>query len=124
MPIDWQMVAAIAVGSTAIGALARHLYGWATRDSSVASMAQTAQATAALAVAKIELLQREVTAEQIKNAGLFSEIKAMASSAMQGQLAAEGRMTRAIEDVGREVKGMSDRIDRVLETSRFVPKSA
>jgi hypothetical protein len=113
--MDWQMVAAVAVTSTAIGVFGRHFYGWATREGSIASQSQNALALATAAIAKVELLTREVADRGERYASQFARVEAAASGAVQAQLAAEGRMTRAIEDVGREVKGMSDRIDRVLE---------
>jgi hypothetical protein len=115
MPIDWSMISAIAVASTAIGVAARHFYGWATQDNSIASQSQSALALATAAIAKIELLIREFADRGERYAERFAKVEAAASAAMQAQIAAEGRMTQAIQEVGRDVRGMSDRIDRVLE---------
>lgn len=109
------MVAAVAAMSVAAGAFGRHFYGWATRESNITSKVESALNLATAALAKLELFSRELADHRIEDARQFARIEAMASEASRAQVNAEGRMTRAIEEVGDKLDAMGVRLDRFLE---------
>lgn len=113
--MDWQAIAALAAACVAAGATGRHIYGWINHESTVAARANSAEGLATAAIAKLEMFGRELSDHRVEDAKQFARLETMTTEASRAQLAAETRMTNAIQEVSRELRAMGSRIDRFLE---------
>lgn len=110
MEVSW---AAVGGGCAVIMAIVTVMGFWmrfSDRVSAVEAAAAGAHVEAATAKIKAETLQRDFTDYQTRAAGMFI------TDSELGQT--ERRISAQVEEIKLDIRGMNDRLDRVLEATR------
>lgn len=107
------------VAGTAIGAFGTHLYQRGRFDNKAITTAESASMMAASAIAKIDLLGRELNEHRIHDAAMFARLETLATEGRNAITGAENRLSKSLDDFSAELKAMGHRVDRLLEGARF-----
>ena len=113
--LTWAAIAGIG----GLGVLLLSILKWvasiARQQAKAESMAERADAVAAGAIGKCELLGTDFHNHRVEIAGKVADINARAEGALTAIVNAENRFARALEDFGDRIDKVVDRLDRVLE---------
>ena len=116
--LEWPAISAIAAACMVIGAIGKLIYDRAFADSN----ARDASIQAAGAIGRVNMLANEFSEHRVENARDIAELRTNVASAERRQadadrrlVEAEHRIASAIEDVSKQVSGVNDRLNRMLE---------
>jgi hypothetical protein len=111
----WTALAAIAGLGLFVLGIVKWIAGIARQLAIAETAAQRADATAAGAIGKCELLGTDFHNHRVETAARVAEINAKADNAAQAIVLAEHRLAKAMDDFGARLDKIVDRLDRVLE---------
>lgn len=125
--MDWLAVTALCALFTLIGAVGNHVYQRGRNDSKMATRLAAVETLSAAALAKLEIFATQLHHHQLEDAAAFAELRATISNNSTLVVSAENRIARAIEDFSASIsgmrrdfndaiKGVTERIDHVLQT--------
>jgi hypothetical protein len=93
--MDWQMMAAIAAVCAVGGAFFDRIFG--RRDNAIKD------------------ISKQLHAHELTDAAAFAELRSALASMSRDQIGVETRIMTGIEGIRMDVRGVNDRVDKILE---------
>ena len=113
--MEWQAFSALAAVCLVAGGVLRHLLDFVFTSGGKTRDWESNQALLIAQGAKLELLYAKFSDHVTDDARMFARLEAVVGENSRQQMAIENRITKAIEDLTHELKGITARVDRLLE---------
>lgn len=122
---DWGTLASISAAFTAVGSVATWLWSRAGKSAILAQHVKEAKENAAAAAVRADKIQEaydklldDLRQHMIADAASFAKLEAIAGEASRVSVSSEGRMTAALDNLGKRVDAMAARFDEFLTALR------
>lgn len=123
---DWGTLASVSFAFTALGSLATWLWTRGGKAAMLAEQIRVANAAMVTASMRADTIQaryddllKSLHEHMIADAGSFARLEAIATEAGRTSVAAEVRLTAALEHLGQRIDSMSERFDTLI--ARIAP---
>ena len=113
--MDWAAVSAIAAGCIVAGGVLRHILDFAFATGSQSNDLQSIQTLLLRQGAQLELLSSRFNDHVTEDARMFARLEAIVGETSKQQIAIESRISKAIEELTTELRGINSRVDRLLD---------
>lgn len=110
----WQEVATLCAVSVAVGGLGVYVFQRGGKETRVSITASTAQNHAATALKEVQTLREEFHRHEVFDTQQFAELKATASEAIRAVVSTEARLSKSIDDLRNEIRGMRDEVVKAV----------